>query len=387
MSLPPILIDDASVAHYAGQLRQESAIAVDLEADSLHSYQEKVCLLQFSTPDETVLVDPLAVPDLSVFAPILADPSIRKIFHAADYDIRCLYRDFGLVISGLFDTMIACQLLGEEKVGLADVLRKYLDVDLDKRFQRADWSMRPLEEGMIRYAAEDTRHLHALVEILEQKLVAKGRLSWAQEEFVLLEQVRHSGQSGPLFLRVKKAGILNPRQLALLESLLQWREGEARRRNCPPFKVVGNAVLLELARYKPANLRAMADLKEVPPTLIRRYGDVFLQAMEAGWNLPEEQLPSYPRSESRVRDPEMERRLNVLKKWRTSTAARLELDPGVLINNALLEEIARNCPTSTSDLEKLPLKNWQRRELGEEILSVMSDEPLTTHNRQPSTDK
>ncbi|MEZ4601333.1 MAG: HRDC domain-containing protein [Syntrophotaleaceae bacterium] len=372
MSLPPILVDNTAVARFAERLQQEIVIAVDLEADSLHSYQDKVCLLQFSTPAETVLVDPLKASDLSPFAPALSDPSIRKIFHAADYDIRCLYRDFRLEIRGLFDTMIASQLLGEEKIGLADMLRKYLGVELDKRYQRADWSQRPLEEGMILYAAEDTRHLHTLARILEDKLVEKGRLDWAREEFALLEQVRHSEQEGPLFLRFKKAGTLDRRQLGVLETLLQWRDGEARRRDCPPFKVVGNAALLELARIMPVTLKALVGIEGLPPKLSARYGPAFLQAIETGKSLPAERLPVYPRGEPRVRDPEAEERVALLKKWRTEKAAELEIDPGVLINNNLLEEIARTQPRGLSDLEKVSgMKDWQRRELGEGILQVL----------------
>jgi len=375
MSLPPILVDSPAVARFALRLQQEPAIAVDLEADSLHSYRDKVCLMQFSTPEETVLVDPLAVPDLSALAPVLADPAVRKIFHAADYDIRCLYRDFRFEIRGLFDTMIACQLLGEEKLGLADVLRKYFEVELDKRYQRADWSRRPLEEGMIRYAAEDTRHLHKLAAILERQLADKGRLDWAWEEFSLLEQVRHGEQNGPLFLRFKKAGTLDRRQLAVLESLLQWRDGEALRRDCPPFKVVGNAPLLELARIMPGSLRAAAGVEGLSPKLLRRYGDAMLEAVAAGREMPQNRLPVYPRGEPRVRDTEVDRLVSALKQWRTAAAAELEMDPGVLINNALLEEIARARPRTPADLEKLAaMKNWQRRVLGEGIIGVLSAE-------------
>ncbi|OEU62810.1 MAG: 3'-5' exonuclease, partial [Desulfuromonadales bacterium C00003094] len=258
MSLPPILVDSSALAEFAAQLHREPVFAVDLEADSLHSYQDKVCLLQFSTATATVLVDPLAIGDLSSLKAVLADEAVRKVFHAADYDIRCLYRDFGIEINGLFDTMTACQFLGEDKVGLADILNKYFGVKLDKRYQRADWSKRPLEEGMVHYAAEDTRHLLQLTEQLEAQLVAKGRLAWAKEEFALLEQVRHNSTGGPLFLRFKKANLLERRQLAVLEELLQWRNGEAQRRNCPPFKVLNNAPLLEVARAMPANMSALS---------------------------------------------------------------------------------------------------------------------------------
>jgi len=372
MPLPPILVDPAALADFAIQLRRESIIAVDLEADSLHSYQDKVCLLQFSTPTATVLVDPLAIGDLSCLKSVLADGAVRKIFHAADYDIRCLHRDFDIEIRGLFDTMIACQLLGEPKVGLADALNKYLGVELDKRYQRADWSKRPLEEGMIRYAAEDTRHLHKLAELLEAQLVAKGRLAWAEEEFALLQQVRHNSSDGPLFLRFKKAGTLERRPLAVLEALLHWRDKEAQRRNCPPFKVLNNAPLLEVARSMPTDMRALAGVEGMVPRLVTRYGGALLTAVEVGRAVPEADLPIYPRGEPRQRDPEAEARVLLLKKWRTRMAAELEMDPGVLINNSLLEEIARRQPTCVEELAGLEaMKNWQRKVLGEGIVGAL----------------
>jgi ribonuclease D len=372
MPLPPILVDAAALADFAAQLRREPVIAVDLEADSLHSYQDKVCLLQFSTPSATVLVDPLAIGDLSCLKSVLVDEKVRKIFHAADYDIRCLHRDFDIEIRGLFDTMIVCQLLGEPKVGLADALNKYLGVELDKRYQRADWSKRPLEEGMIRYAAEDTRHLHKLAELLEAQLVAKGRLTWAEEEFALLEQVRHNSSDGPLFLRFKKAGTLERRQLAVLEALLQWRDKEAQRRDCPPFKVLNNAPLLEVARSMPGNMRALVGVEGMVPRLAKRYGGALLTAVEAGRAVPEAELPVYPRGEPRQRDPEAEARVLLLKKWRAGMAAELEMDPGVLINNALLEEIARRQPSCVEDLAGVDMmKNWQRKVLGEGIVGAL----------------
>lgn len=369
MSLPPILTDTAAIACLAAELQRETAIAVDMEADSLHSYREKVCLLQFSTPDRTVLVDPLAGADLAPLGPVMADGSIRKIFHAADYDIRCIHRDFSWEVQGLFDTMIACQFLGEEKVGLADALKKYVGAELDKQHQRADWSIRPLPEPMIRYAAEDTRHLHRLSGLLEQRLREKDRLFWVAEEFGLLEKVRHSEGQGPLFLRAKGAGTLDRRQLASLEALLQWREEEARRRDRPPFKVVGNQTLLELARSAPRTLRGLLGIEGLSPRLVDRYGRQLLHAVESALALPEEALPHYPRTVRRAKDPNADRLLALLKKWRRKAAENLEMAPGVLINNAVLEELSRSCPRTPEELESVPgMKDWQRRVLGEEIL-------------------
>ncbi|MFA5700201.1 MAG: ribonuclease D, partial [Desulfuromonas sp.] len=213
MSQAPLLTTTAAVAELSRALSEHKVIAVDLEGDSMHSFQEKVCLLQFSWGTETALVDPLAGADLSALKAPLADPHICKIFHAADYDIRCLARDFDIQINGLFDTMTAAQLLGEPRVGLGDILHKYFGLELDKKYQRADWSARPLSAAMLHYAAEDTRHLKELMDILCQQLKEKDRLWWAEEEFLQLEQVRFSPPAGPACLQVKGAAALQPRQL------------------------------------------------------------------------------------------------------------------------------------------------------------------------------
>lgn len=373
MSLPPILTTTAQVVEFAEKLRQHPVIAVDLEADSMHNYQEKVCLLQFSTVDETVLIDPLAGADLAALRPVLADPKIRKIFHAADYDIRCLARDFDIVIDGLFDTMISSQFLGEEKFGLADVLRKYFAVELDKQYQRADWSKRPMSEGMIRYAGEDTCHLHNLVEIFEQKLREMGRLEWVKEEFALLEKVRFTQHEGPLFLRFKGSGTLDRRQLAVLENLLQWRDSEAQRRDCPLYKVFGNKQLVQVAALKPQQLKKLQQVEGLSPRLIDRYGARLLQLVAAALELSEAELPVYPRAERRLKDPEVDKRMDKLKAWRNKAASTLALDPGVIINNATLDELARKHPKGDADLEAVALlKNWQRQVLGEGILRALN---------------
>ena len=373
MSLPPILTDTREIAEFAEELAGCPVIAVDLEADSMHNYQEKVCLLQFSTPATTVLIDPLAGGDLVPLQSVLANPAIRKIFHAADYDIRCLARDFSIQVRGLFDTMISCQFIGEERFGLADILRKYFAVELDKQFQRADWSQRPLSAGMIRYAAEDTGHLHPLAEMLEGKLLEKGRLEWVQEECALLEKVRFAVHDGPEFLRFKGAGTLSRRQLAILESLLQWRDTEAQRRDCPLYKVLGNKPLLELARLMPQGRKQLAGIEGLPPRLTDRYGGQLLHAISRALDLPDSALPIFPKGERREKDPQAERRLTLLKNWRKKAAAALELDPGVLISNAVLEELARRRPVTERDLEQVSLlKNWQRKELGKGILQALN---------------
>lgn len=372
MSLPTILTTAKEVADFAVELAGHDVIAVDLEADSMHNYQEKVCLLQFTSPRETILVDPLAVPTLDPLKPIFADPEQRKIFHAADYDIRCLARDFGLQVTGLFDTMISCQFLGEARFGLADVLKKYFGVELDKRYQKADWSIRPMSPEMISYAAEDTRYLLELTQLLEQKLREKGRLTWVMEECELQERVRFAPQDGPAYLRFKGAGSLKPRELAVLEELLIWRDTEAQRRNCPAYKVLGTKPLLDLAMRKPQIRQQLDGIDGLPPRLAGRYGEPILGAVEKALSLPEEQLPVYPRTARKDRDPVVESRVVLLKKWRTRIAQELEIDSGVLINNVLLEEIATRNPRSLDELIAADLlKCWQQEVLAEGIVATL----------------
>jgi len=365
----PIITDMEQLQEFAERLEQHASIAIDLEADSMHHYQEQACLLQFSTPEETLLVDPLKLADLEPLRKVLADPGIRKLFHAADYDLRCLRRDFNLEVRGLFDTMIASQFCGEEKFGLADLLNKYFSVRLDKKFQRADWTIRPLPHDMMNYAAEDTRHLERLAEIMSANLRDLGREEWVAEECRLLEQVAFEVQDGPKYLRFKGAGKLAPRQLAILDLLLEWREREAERRDVPPFKVFGNQGLLAIALNAPESQQAMASLEGVYPRLADRYGRQLLRLIEQAQALPDDRLPQYPKGARRVREPEIEKRLTVLKQWRTQKAAELQLDAGLLINNALLEEVARLQPQTPAQLDML--KNWQRQVLGDELMALL----------------
>jgi ribonuclease D len=368
-----ILTTNAQVVELAELLAKETTIAVDLEADSMHNYQEKVCLIQVSTEQKTVLIDPLAATDLSPLHAVFTNPEIRKIFHAADYDLRSLKRDFNLTIDGLFDTMISAQLLGEERIGLADLLRKYFSVELDKKYQRADWSQRPLPAEMVRYAAEDTCHLHRLVEIFEKRLEEKERISWATEEFALMEEVRFAEVDGPICLRFKGAGTLSSRELGVLEKLLQWREKEGERLNRPVYKVMGNKSLLALAQRMPRDRANLKGLEGLSPRLIERYGRAVMSAVREGLEMPEAELPKFPRLPRRgAKDPSIEERVKTLKKWRQEQAARLALDPGVLINNASLEALAAANPQSAQAFDEVVgLKNWQKKELGESLLTTL----------------
>jgi len=201
----------AELDDLVARLSREPLLAVDTEAASFHRYHDRVYLLQISSRDETAIVDPLAVGTLAPLAEPLADPAIEIVFHDADYDLRLLDREYGFGATNLFDTRVAAQLLNEPGVGLAALLEKYFGLKLDKRFQRADWSARPLSPPMLEYAAADTRHLPKLRDILRDRLEERGRLDWAAEEFALLSRVRgtHTDAAEPGWLRMKGAKALD----------------------------------------------------------------------------------------------------------------------------------------------------------------------------------
>ena len=219
------------------RLKDEPLIAVDTEAASFHRYRDRVYLLQLSSRRETAVVDPLAVTSLEPLGAVLADKGIEIVFHDADYDLRLLNREYGFRAHTLFDTRIAAQLLNEPGVGLAALLEKYFGVRLDKRYQRADWSVRPLSPEMLEYAAADTRHLPELRDLLRNQLLEQGRLEWAEEEFQSLSRVGWptSPPDEPGYLRMKGAKALPPRSLAVLRELFQWREDLAGARTRQPF--------------------------------------------------------------------------------------------------------------------------------------------------------
>ncbi len=371
MTTVPMISTPAGVEDLARRLCREPIIACDLEADSLHHYREKVCLLQFSTPDYSALVDPLAVPDLSALIPVMADPQIRKIFHGADYDIRSLHRDFGIQVENLFDTMIACQFLGEKEVGLAAALKKRFGVELDKQFQKADWSQRPLSPEMLAYAVEDTTLLIRFYEQVAEELRVKGRLAWVEEECAVLQGVRVvSRDDVPLFIRFKGAAKFEPRALAVLEELLRFRDEQACRLDRPPFKVIGNEALTELASRRP---RLSADLAGIPglsEKLVQRIGSGLLKAVERGCAVPAAQLPRFPYVPRPPRDPRKDEGLKLLKRWREEKAATLVMEPGLLANNALLEALTE-LPVGTEVNDAIP-RRWQRDLFAEEVAAILA---------------
>jgi ribonuclease D len=360
---------------FAARIRGAPVIAMDTEAASFHRYRDRIYLLQVSSRSETAVVDPLAVPDLSELGEWLADPAIEKVFHDADYDLRILDRDYGFHARHLFDTRIAAQLLNEPGVGLAALLEKYSGVKLDKRFQRADWSMRPLAPGMLEYAASDTRWLPELRDTFRTRLEQAGRWTWAEEEFSLLEGVRWSspGQPEEAFLRVKGARLLKGHQLAVLRELVAWREGIASQLDRAPFRVVQNEALVSIARAMPADRDALLAADALSREQVRRWGDDLLRAVRRGVETPADRVPAFARDRRPPPDLAYEARLERLKTARNAQAGRLEMAPGVLCPNGLLEGVARLNPNDLGDLVKVEgMRRWQREVCGPVLLEALT---------------
>jgi len=356
------------------RLRGEPLLAVDTEAASFHRYNDRVYLLQVSSRSETAVVDPLAVEDLEPLGAVLAAPETEIVFHDADYDLRLLQREYGFRATHLFDTRIAAQLLNEPGVGLAALLEKYLAVRLDKRFQRADWSARPLSPEMLEYAAADTRHLPTLRDILRQQLLERSRLSWAVEEFELLTHPREISPDGdePGFLRIKGAKALRGRELAVLRELYHWREGVAQRADKATFRVLNNEPLLALARAQPSDIAGLKAIPGISLEQAERRGREMLAAVRRGLEVNERELPRIARPLRRPTDSAYEARIERLKTVRNQLAQRYDLAPGVLCPNGTLEAIARANPSTLEELAATPeLRRWQLAEFGGELLGAV----------------
>ena len=372
---PYILVKDHShLMRVALGLKGEKAIGVDLEADSMFHYHEKVCLIQISSPSRHILVDTLAFRDLSPLSSVLADANIRKVFHGADYDIRSLYRDFGFEVNSLFDTQIAARFLGIRETGLACLLKEKLGVHVEKKYQKKDWSVRPLPNGMLAYAFQDSCHLLSLARILEKELVRKDRLFCVEEECELLSKVRPvSPDDNPLFVRFKGASRLDPRGLAVLESILRLRDDTARRKGVPPFKILGNTTIMEIAERKPSSERDLEAVKGLSAGHARLLLPSILKLAVECMTLPENELPAFPRNSQQRMGAKVMRKVKALKEWRERRAKEMGVDPSVVFTNAQIQSLALAHPGGRKDLDGIDaLKAWQRRIFGAEISLLLS---------------
>ena len=362
------------VERFTSEISATREIALDTEGASFHRFVDRIYLLQLSTRQHHAVIDPLPIGVPSGLGALLEDPSVEVVFHDADYDLRLLQQDYGWQVRTIFDTRIAAQLLGYTAFGLAALLERFFEVKLDKKHQRADWSMRPLTEGMLDYAAQDTRHLLQLRDLLAAELERTGRSAWAREEFALLEGIRWQDEApGMGYLRVKGARDLTRRELAVLRELVPWRDAVAGSLDRATFRVLGNEQLLDIARTQPRTKEALAKVKGMPRAVLEQRGEELLDAVTRALAVPEAELPKFPRAARWDRDPEFDARVNALKTARDAAAKRLQLDPGVLCSRDRLEAVARRNPATVEEVAEVnELRRWQVAELAEAFVEALA---------------
>jgi len=373
---PPVLIeDDEGLARLVDELAELDEIAVDTEADSFYSYQEKVCLIQITGGGVDYLVDPLADLDLSPLGDVLADPDRLKVFHDGEYDVLLMKRDFGFSFAGLFDTRVAAAALGSESPGLASVLKRRFGVELDKSLQRSDWSARPLTAKQIAYARLDTHFLLPLAAEQREELEKRSRLMIVEGECSRLEGLEPPAREFQPndFIRLKGARTLRPPEMQALRELFCMRDGLARDRDVPPFKVLGHPLLVAIARARPKNLRSLERVNGLSPRQLRKFGREILEALERAEELgPLKRVPPPP-PRGDISLDEIESELHDrLKAWRKGHALREGIDSSLVLNRKVLLRIASERPHGRDELARIEgLLPWQEESFGEELVRLI----------------
>lgn len=370
--LPATYIDQVeSLQRLVSELESEPLLAVDTESNSLHAYRERVCLIQISSRDRDYIVDPLAIADMTPLKTLFANPAIEKIFHAAEYDLMCLQRDFGIRVNNLFDTMIAARICGYKQVGLNNLLAQHLGIQLDKSHQRDDWGQRPLPQDSLRYAQMDTHYLPDLRDLLSHELGANGHLAEAEETFVeiSLNTPPHDGRSFDPdgFWKIGMPNQLHHAEMAVLRELYLLREEIAEERDTPPFKVFSNKTLIDLARAMPVTSGDMVGLDGMSPAQIRRYSRRITDAIRRGRRAT---LPAPPSHRPPPQD--LTDRYMVLHAWRKDKATSRGVESDVIISKQALWDLADKLPTTLEALETIPsIGPWRLQTYGEELLGVL----------------
>lgn len=373
LPFPTVVTETTQLRALVADLSNQPAIAVDTESNSLFAYRERVCLIQFSVPGTDYLVDPLSDLDLSPLGDVFANPDLEKVFHAAEYDVMCLRRDYGWTFANLFDTMWAARVLGWPRTGLGNILDEHFGVRLDKRWQRHDWGRRPLSSEALAYARLDTHYLLPLRDQMLAELSKRHRLDQAREFFA--QMARSEPNFKPFdpdrdLWRVKGVWDLEPEARAILCELIVWRDAEARRRNRPVFKIVNDPTLVALAQIRPQSIEQMQGIRGFKSYHQKRYGHKILKAVARGAAADVPQPP--PRS---PRPPDgVLQRYQVLRNWRKKAAAEHGVDPDVIVSNATLWTLARNAPRSPGQLAALGvLGPWKQETYGQALLSVLRE--------------
>jgi ribonuclease D len=364
-------------------LGQQPVWALDTESNSLYSYYPKVCLIQISAPADhsedplavvDYLVDPLRITNLEGLGKVLANPAVEVVMHAAENDMLLLHRSFGIHFGRVFDTQLAARILGWSQVGLAAILEEQFGVVSDKRMQRTNWGKRPLTPQQIAYAQMDTHYLLALRQQLIAELQERGRWDEAQDAFAHLARNNYADRvvEERSFWQMKCTRQLPPGHLAVLEALWLWREDQARQQNRPPFKIITDAELADLAAALPSTSAALRSVVSLGERHQERYGADLLRIIAEARHRPPPPPPDATLRPEQTLEKAALNRYDALRKWRSERALARGVAPDIVLNNATLLQIAQHRPTTAQDLEQAAdIGAWKMRTYGPEILAIL----------------
>lgn len=368
---PWVVTSSLELREVFSELKAVPQLAVDIESDSFYAYQERVCLIQISSFEKDYVIDPLAVSDLSCLGELFSNPDVEKIFHAGEYDVVCLKRDYHFAFANLFDTMIAARFLSERELGLKAAILRHFGVELSKKHQRADWRKRPLSDEQIRYAQLDTRYLIALSNIQKKLLSERGRLEDAKESAESLSRLKI--QLHPFdpegYRKIKGSRDLSMESLGCLRELYLLREKIAAARNKARFRIMTDELLVKLAVALPQNASEFRLIKGMTPYLCQAFGSDILTAISLGRKTPEKEPQERPR---KIYLPEGERVMfEKLRLWRKNQAESENLDPAAILSSDQLKDVAKRAWAKEGNplVSLSPLKKTRYEKILEEYLA------------------
>jgi len=360
-----LLTTSDQVSGLAQILFQEPCIAIDTESNSRHRYPERVCLIQIATNNKVYLIDALAVDDMEPLGEVMADGRVVKVIHGADYDLRCLDREWGFQVRNLYDTSVAARFIGMDQIGLSSLAKVLLGVNLpkDAKLQKGDWSRRPLSQDASNYAAADVLYLQSIRKVLESKVRTLERSSWVAEECARMEQIRYVAPDLEMaYLSLKGSNWLNGQEKAILKRLFILREAEARRRNRPPYYVLPHEILVYLASNADKDLSQISSLER---QVNSRFGRLLRSALDRGLSDPPISSPKY--YSTQMATTEEKERLQMLKKWRMDLGRKLLIDQALIWPMVSLERLAKSPHKLGSEIHSHEVRRWQREQFASSL--------------------
>ncbi len=366
---PKLITTQPELKNLVARLLKEPRVSVDTESNSLHAYQEQVCLIQFSIPSGDFLVDSVLLDNLTVLAPVFSSDRVEKIFHAAEYDVICLKRDFGFNFTEIFDTQIAARILGWKKVGLGNILESQFNIKLNKKYQRANWKARPLSAEMMRYAQLDTHYLIELREQFDQLLGKSSLKDLALEDFRRICDVNGSAPTpkDKMCWKVNGSHELTPQQMSVLQELCVYRDSVAKKLDRPLFKVISDRTLVEISRHCPFDFHDLGQIYGVHNWLLRKHGREILSAVQRGLSTE----PIEPQSNRRPGAAYFSR-FDALHTWRKETARKMGVESDIVLPRDLMEAVVRDNPTTAAELSTvLDSVPWRLNRFGDDILNIL----------------